>query len=141
MLAPADVLFFDASWSSIGLKSSLTKTLSRFTGIDEGAFYHRRDLDWFSIAERMSWASSRPTSRIEDEAYCLMGLFEVNMRLIYAEGRRAFIRLQEELLEKSDDAFVLTDLAPADTLLSPFRLPCGCQCNAVSPMELPVSSN
>lgn len=51
----------------------------------------------------MSWYRKRETIRIEDEAYCLLGIFEVNMPLIYGEGRRAFRRLQEEIAKRSND--------------------------------------
>lgn len=56
-----------------------------------------------SIARRMSWASSRQTTRIEDMAYCLLGIFDINMPLLYGEGSRAFIRLQEEIMKISTD--------------------------------------
>ena len=36
-------------------------------------------------------------------AYCLMGLFDVNMPLLYGEGRKAFDRLQLEIINNSDD--------------------------------------
>jgi hypothetical protein len=39
-----------------------------------------------NAAEKMSWAARRQTSRIEDTAYCLMGLFNINMPLLYGEG-------------------------------------------------------
>jgi hypothetical protein len=51
----------------------------------------------------MSWASQRVTTRIEDMAYSLMGLFGVQMPLLYGEGRNAFLRLQLEILKMSDD--------------------------------------
>jgi hypothetical protein len=60
-----------------------------------------------SIAERMSWAAKRQTTRVEDTAYCLLGIFEIHMPLIYGEGPRAFIRLQEEIMRKSDDMTIL----------------------------------
>jgi hypothetical protein len=50
----------------------------------------------------MSWASKRKT-RIEDVAYCLLGLFDVNMPLLYGEGDKAFLRLQEEIMKASTD--------------------------------------
>jgi hypothetical protein len=46
----------------------------------------------------MSWASTRETTRVEDLAYCLMGIFNVNLPPLYGEGERAFIRLQEEII-------------------------------------------
>lgn len=51
----------------------------------------------------MKWAAHRQTTRREDSAYCLMGLFQVNMPLLYGEGDRAFTRLQEEIIQRSDD--------------------------------------
>jgi hypothetical protein len=54
----------------------------------------------------MSWAAERHTSRGEDMAYCLMGLFEVNMPLLYGEGKAAFIRLQEEIIKHSNDTSI-----------------------------------
>jgi hypothetical protein len=59
----------------------------------------------------VSWAADRRTTRDEDEAYCLVGFCDVNMPLIYGQVRCAFVRLQEELLKKSDDASVFTYVA------------------------------
>jgi hypothetical protein len=56
-----------------------------------------------SIARRMSWAAKRQTTRKEDMAYCLLGIFDINLPLIYGEGHRAFQRLQEEIIKTSDD--------------------------------------
>jgi hypothetical protein len=54
-----------------------------------------------SIAEIMSWAANRKTTRIEDMAYCLLGIFDINMPLLYGEGSRAFIRLQLEIIQRT----------------------------------------
>jgi hypothetical protein len=52
----------------------------------------------------MSWAAKRTTTRSEDVAYCLLGIFDVNMPLLYGEGStKAFVRLQEEIMKGSDD--------------------------------------
>ncbi|KAL8788190.1 MAG: hypothetical protein Q9213_001829 [Squamulea squamosa] len=56
-----------------------------------------------SIAKKMSWLSGRETSRIEDMAYCMLGLCGVNMPLLYGERERAFTRLQSEIIKSSDD--------------------------------------
>ncbi|KAJ4355566.1 uncharacterized protein N0V89_003584 [Didymosphaeria variabile] len=61
------------------------------------------DLGSVSVAERMRWASKRETTRTEDIAYCLLGIFDVNMPLLYGEGEKAFTRLQEEIMKNSDD--------------------------------------
>ena len=55
----------------------------------------------------MSWASGRNTTRVEDTAYCLMGIFNVNMPLIYGEGGKAFLRLQQQILAESNDQSLL----------------------------------
>jgi hypothetical protein len=51
----------------------------------------------------MSWVSKRNTTREEDIVYCLLGIFDINMPLLYGEGRRAFIRLQEEIMRRRVD--------------------------------------
>ncbi|GAW20942.1 hypothetical protein ANO14919_104550 [Xylariales sp. No.14919] len=56
-----------------------------------------------SVAKRMSWAAAREATREEDRAYSLLGIFGVNMSLIYGERSKAFIRLQEEILKEIDD--------------------------------------
>ncbi|KAK4043937.1 heterokaryon incompatibility protein-domain-containing protein [Parachaetomium inaequale] len=58
-------------------------------------------LESFSVATRMSWAANRTTTREEDTAYCLLGIFGVNMPLLYGEGPGAFLRLQHEIVRKS----------------------------------------
>lgn len=56
----------------------------------------------------MSWASGRRTTRDEDISYSLLGLFNVNMPLLYGEGReKAFFRLQMAIIEKCDDQSIL----------------------------------
>ncbi|KAF6809138.1 het domain-containing protein [Colletotrichum sojae] len=81
----------------------------------------------FSIAQIMSWASTRTTTRTEDLAYCLLGLFGVNMPLLFGEGPRAFLRLQQELIKISDDRSIFafdsasTPLATSPTLFSRSR--------------------
>src|SRR5450755_1681993 len=76
--------------------------ISRITGI-QGEVLLGGSVENFSVAQRMSWAAKRYTTRLEDLAYCLMGLFNVNMPMLYGEGERAFIRLQEEIMKVSDD--------------------------------------
>lgn len=56
-----------------------------------------------SVAEKMSWVSRRVTTRIEDMAYCMLGIFDINMPLLYGEGSKSFTRLQEEIIRTSND--------------------------------------
>lgn len=60
-----------------------------------------------SLAERMSRASGRRTTRSEDVAYCMLGILGIPMPLLYGEGDAAFMRLQEELVRQSDDQTIL----------------------------------
>jgi hypothetical protein len=86
----------------MGTKSSLQSAISAITGIPTNVLL-KGDTECASIPQRMSWASKRKTTRVEDLAYCLMGIFGINMPMLYGEGERAFIRLQEEIMKVSDD--------------------------------------
>ena len=103
LLAPSKVVFYSLEWIEIGNKVSLSNLLSKTTGIDESYLTRKKPLEAVSIAKRMSWAARRITTRPEDIAYCLMGIFSVNMPLLYGEGDKAFIRLQKEIMKSSDD--------------------------------------
>lgn len=103
LLAPFNVEFYDKDWRYLGDKSNLAHQISAATGIDQLYITDWDSVSEASVAARMSWASARQTTRLEDEAYCLMGLFDVNMPLLYGEGRKAFLRLQHEIARNSDD--------------------------------------
>ncbi|KAE9375872.1 HET-domain-containing protein, partial [Stipitochalara longipes BDJ] len=92
LIAPLSVRFLDKEWQEIGTKADLQQDISDITGIP-GSFLLGDELRHASVAQRMSWASKRETTRIEDLAYCLMGLFGIYMPMLYGEGERAFIRL------------------------------------------------
>lgn len=102
LIAPSTVIFFDKEWEVIGTKSELARLISDRTQIPIGIL-SGDDIWTASVAQRMSWASKRKTTRIEDLAYCLMGIFDIHMPMIYGEGERAFIRLQEQIMKTSDD--------------------------------------
>jgi hypothetical protein len=96
-------VFYSAHWQKLGTKVQLVDELSYEVGIDREAL-QGKILGSFSVANRMSWVSQRNTTREEDLAYCLLGIFNVNMPLLYGEGRvKAFIRLQEEIIKACDD--------------------------------------
>lgn len=108
LLAPSYLLFYASDWSPIALRGELIPSIATATGIDKHTMRQMdRDgvevLRCISIAERMSWAANRRTTRVEDIAYCLLGIFGVNMPLLYGEGERAFGRLQEEIIKRSAD--------------------------------------
>ncbi|RBR21877.1 uncharacterized protein FIESC28_04720 [Fusarium coffeatum] len=102
LLAPHEVIFCADDWQEIGTKASLSQTISAVTKIDVATL---RKHTWahVSVAMIMSWASMRQTTRLEDQAYSLLGLFDVNMPLIYGEGQKAFYRLQIEIMKLSND--------------------------------------
>ncbi|KAM7185532.1 Heterokaryon incompatibility protein (HET) domain containing protein [Rhypophila sp. PSN 637] len=102
LLAPPRVQFFSRSWTKLGEKSGLAPLLGKITGIDSRILRGKTSLQQVSVAQRMSWAARRETTRSEDIAYCLMGIFDVNMPMLYGEGSKAFIRLQEEILRNSE---------------------------------------
>jgi hypothetical protein len=63
----------------------------------------------------MSWMAGRKTTREEDIAYCLLGIFDINMPLLYGEGSNAFKRLQEEIIKQSTDHSLFAWQWPQDS--------------------------
>jgi heterokaryon incompatibility protein (HET) len=97
LVAPASVEFFSKEGEQLGNKESLEQYIYDVTGIPVKAL-RGSSLSDFSVPERMSWAEKRETTRKEDKAYSLLGIFNVYMSLIYGEGREnAFKRLREEI--------------------------------------------
>ncbi|PTB39508.1 hypothetical protein M441DRAFT_59532 [Trichoderma asperellum CBS 433.97] len=107
LIAPPEVHFYSQEWQLIGTRTSLQEAITRVSLIPAvmlNTSSQRQSLDDFSVAEKMSWAASRQTTRPEDMAYCLLGLFDINMPLLYGEGRvKAFKRLQEEIIKSTND--------------------------------------
>lgn len=103
LIAPTMVIFLTNDWKVIGDKSNLAETLEEITGIEYGVLCGLTSIQEASIAKKMSWAAQRETTRPEDRAYSLMGLFGVNMPTIYGEGTRAFYRLQQEIMARNAD--------------------------------------
>lgn len=103
LTAPKSLEFYDQGWQRRGTKKSLQQELSAITGIDLEIFEDSNLLSTVPVARRMSWTSRRKPSRVEDRAYSLLGLFDVNVPSIYGEGPKAFIRLQEEIMKKNND--------------------------------------
>jgi hypothetical protein len=114
LLAPHEVIFLADDWCEIGTKASLSITISHITHIDVVTLT-KHTWSHVSIAMIMSWASMRQTTRVEDQAYSLLGLFDVNMPLIYGEGRKAFYRLQVEIMKfTNDDSLFAWSTEPLD---------------------------
>jgi hypothetical protein len=114
LIAPRNLIFYDCHWHPIERRHEMLSDITAATGIPSHAFGY---LGWShsSVAQRMSWASQRETSRVEDIAYCLLGLFDVRMPLLYGEGAFAFKRLQEEIIKVSGDETLFVWSAPKKT--------------------------
>ncbi|KAL4726965.1 hypothetical protein ACLX1H_005864 [Fusarium chlamydosporum] len=136
LIAPRCVNFFDKSWVKFGSRDGhLLDRICQKTGIWPEVFDEPRcscpraypcppvrhgiceqclrldtlpqTLESFAVSVKMSWASSRITTRKEDSAYCLLGLFNLNMPMLYGEGAKAFLRLQEAIIRQSKDQSIL----------------------------------
>jgi hypothetical protein len=103
LIAPRIVSFYAQDWTWIGDKSSLSEILEDITGISGLVLVSQQSFLDCSVAQRMSWASQRQTTRVEDLAYCLIGLFNTNIPLLYGEGSKAFLRLQQAIIRQTDD--------------------------------------
>ncbi|OCL08171.1 hypothetical protein AOQ84DRAFT_293680, partial [Glonium stellatum] len=111
LIAPRDVLFYQAQWKILGLRSTLASLLTEIThiplsiltGCDLG------HLSSYSIATRFSWAVSRSAARPEDRVYSLIGLFGVNIPTLYGEGESAaFYRLRIMIFQTFLDHTILS---------------------------------
>lgn len=111
LIAPKEVEFFDGDWNFIGTRAELCNDIHMHTRIDRGVLLHETSsngtveglLAEIPVARRMSWASGRTTTREEDMAYSLLGIFNINMPLLYGEGKEAFLRLQTEIIKETND--------------------------------------
>ncbi|KAI0663752.1 heterokaryon incompatibility protein-domain-containing protein [Cubamyces menziesii] len=121
LIAPHDLVFMSADWTYLGTKASLADLLEEITGIEAEVLTFSKALNEVSVSRRMSWAATRQTKRVEDEAYSLMGLFGITMPTIYGEGKDAFRRLQEEIMKRTPDLTLLAwgDVLPTHMLASP----------------------
>ncbi|KAI1791143.1 HET-domain-containing protein [Ganoderma leucocontextum] len=103
LIAPDFLLFLSTDWKVLGTKTDLADELEVITIVPATVLRKEVELSSISVAQRMSWAAGRETTRVEDEAYCLMGIFSINISTLYGEGRQAFYRLQEEIMKKLVD--------------------------------------
>ncbi|KAG5792093.1 hypothetical protein H9Q69_008877 [Fusarium xylarioides] len=112
LIAPGKVVFYGRDWQRLGSRAELKEDIQSVAGINHellDATHHMAEirqsqLGEFSVAQKMFWAAGRETTRPEDIAYCVLGIFDINMPLLYGEGQvKAFKRLQEEILKSTDD--------------------------------------
>lgn len=103
LVAPQNVHFYDRAWVYCGDKIQHDYEISKRCKIPVEVL-HGKDPRKYSTMQRMSWSFGRTTTRAEDRAYSLLGLFDIAMPIQYGEGMRAFTRLQEEIKKDLPDA-------------------------------------
>ena len=114
LIAPTTLEFFDRDWRVLGTKNDNVQLISSTTGIPVSILKNTSMLTSCSVAQRMSWAANRTTERLEDRAYSLLGLFDVSLEMIYGELEKAFIRLQEKIIQQSADQSVFAWMIDAE---------------------------
>jgi len=98
MIAPKDLQFFNKHWHPIGNKRGLSRILQDITRVPQDILKDGFASNCPCVAQIMSWAANRMMTRVEDRAYSLMGLLDVNMPMLYGEGKKAFHHLQLEII-------------------------------------------
>jgi hypothetical protein len=102
LIAPSNVEFFAKNKEYLGDKQSLEEEIHDITGIPTSVLRHHTLRD-FSIEERFSWTASRQTTYEEDMAYCLLGIFDINMPLLYGEGKMNAMKRLRRMAEHARD--------------------------------------
>ncbi|KAL3299679.1 beta transducin-like protein [Colletotrichum asianum] len=103
LIAPDNIEFYNCEWKQFSRKTDCLNILSNITGISYAVLQDSSSLRHTPVAVKMSWAATRDTTRVEDRAYSLLGIFDINMPMIYGEGDKAFRRLQEEIARETND--------------------------------------
>ncbi|GAB7343107.1 hypothetical protein MBLNU457_1185t1 [Dothideomycetes sp. NU457] len=143
LLAPENIIFYSHDWQAFGTRSSLQDTISSITTIPKQCLDSDKNrtreaqIRSYSAATIMSWAASRRTKRPEDRAYSLLGIFDVQMPLLYGEGDRAFQRLQMEIAKMNNDpTLFLWHPPPADGMSGPIARTIGPPAPTLTPENL-----
>ena len=103
LLAPAKVRFYNQDWIPLGSRFSLRHEIHEATNIKGKYLEGPASISDACVAVKMSWLSNRTTTRIEDMSYCMLGLFNITLPLLYGEREDAFRRLQLEILRRTTD--------------------------------------
>ncbi|KAJ4175017.1 hypothetical protein NW754_005437 [Fusarium falciforme] len=114
LIAPRFLTFYNRDWESLGSKIELHEVISKITRIDSDVLLGECDISTIDVVYRMSWAAGREATRAEDIAYCLFGIFDVNLPMLYGEGEKAFLRLQEEICQRVADLTLFAWKTDAD---------------------------
>lgn len=114
LLAPVRIEFYTQDWQLLETKDSLAGVMSEITDINQDflsfrhvsaeyvatasrfvarELFHAIPLEKASVATKLSWLAKRKTTRVEDMAYCMLGILNINMPLLCGEGNGSFRRL------------------------------------------------
>ena len=123
LLAPRQMQFYDKHWKPMGTRNQHAMLIAKITGIEPAYVTGKRPLSDASCALKMSWMAGRLTQNVEDIAYSLLGIFDVNMSPEYGDGPRAFLKLQEAIMSTYGhfDESLLAWERPSDNLLRCYR--------------------
>jgi hypothetical protein len=102
LLAPGVVEFFSSEWHKLGDRISLRSQIHEVTTIPDQVL-KGAPLSDCSVDERLRWRQHRHTKLVEDAAYSLSGIFDVDIAPVYGEGtEQAFRRLYDKIREQED---------------------------------------
>jgi hypothetical protein len=101
LLAPRSVEFFSLGHRRLGDKNSLKEQIQAITGIPSLALEGAR-LSQFGIDERFKWIDRRQTKLPEDKVYSLLGIFDVDLPLLYGEGAANAFKRVREIIDKRE---------------------------------------
>jgi len=136
LLAPRVSKFFNTHWAPLtdmtndkdGDNRLLIQRLAAASGCPEHQLrFFRPGPDY--VDRRMSWAANRKTTRAEDMAYSLMGIFDVTLQPAYGEGgERVFSRLVDVIMQSNGRISVLNWAGKAAELHNSNALPSSHRC-------------
>lgn len=126
LLAPSSVQFFTREGLRLGDKNDLEQQIHEVTGIAVAALQNR-PLAHFTTEERFRWAANRNTTKEEDSAYCLLGIFSVYMPLIYGEGKENAVRRLKKEIAEAKDCKDTPETAQGTPIMLPYLTLCALQ--------------
>jgi hypothetical protein len=104
LLAPKIVEFYSRDGIQLGDRRSLEGQIANITRIPAEAL-RGDELSKFSVEERFLWAHERQTTKAEDKAHCLVGIFDIFLPLMYGIGEsKAMNRLRREIRDSENAA-------------------------------------
>lgn len=82
LIAPQHVRFYSTNWQLLGSKVEHAEGISTRTNVPQEVLVYTTNIYLLPIAQRMLWARNRKSTRVEDIAYSLLGIFDVNTPLL-----------------------------------------------------------